>query len=79
MFNLLLDLGSPVFTILWLVIAFGAIALIAFLCYKYIPGLKDNTKNDKTESEIAEEELNRILVPIEEELVEETKNDEEGN
>ena len=65
-----------IFDVLWMVLAFGGIALVAFLCYKFIPGLKVD-KNDevKDESAIAEEELSRILVPMEEENVE-LKNEE---
>ena len=67
-----------IFDVLWMLLAFGGIALVAFLCYKYIPGLRVD-KNDevKDESAIAEEELERILAPMEEENVE-FKNDGEG-
>ena len=67
-----------IFDVLWMLLAFGGIALVAFLCYKYIPGLRVD-KNDevKDESVIAEEELERILVPMEEENVE-LKNDGKG-
>ncbi len=77
MYRLLLNWDSPALYIVYLLLAFGVIALIAFLCYKFIPGLKA-TKNDEPldETKIAEEELSRILVPMDEENVEK-KEDEE--
>ncbi len=63
--------NSPALFIVYLLLGFGAIALIAFLCRKYIPGLKGNKSNEPLdEVKIAEEELSRILVPMDEENVE---------
>ena len=76
----LINFDSPVFYILYLVLGFGVIALIAFLCYKFIPGLR-SAKSDEPidEKKVAEEELNRILVPMDEEdpAVEEEPAEEE--
>lgn len=68
MFNVLINWNSPAFYVLYLLLGFGLIAVIALLCYKYIPGLKVSKKNDDNidETRIAEEELNRILVPMDE-------------
>ncbi len=78
MYNIIL--ANEGFYILWMVLAFAAIAGIAFLCYKFIPGLKVD-KNDelKDESTIASEEVNRILVPMSDENVEVNKDDEKGS
>ncbi len=67
MLNVLINWNSPAFYVLYLLLGFGLIALIALLCYKYIPGLKVSKKDDHVdETRIAEEELNRILVPMDE-------------
>ena len=71
---LLIDFQSPIFFVLYILLGFGAIALIAFLCRKYIPGLKPD-KTEIDEKKVAEEELIRILVPMDKENVE--KNQEE--
>lgn len=71
----LLNLNSPIFYVLYLLLAFGAIALIAFLCRRYIPGLRNENK-PIDETKVAEEELNRILEPMNEENVEVKKEEE---
>ncbi len=71
---LLIDFQSPIFFVLYILLGFGVIALIAFLCRKYIPGLKQD-KTEIDEKKVAEEELSRILVPMDKENVE--KNQEE--
>ena len=48
---LLIDFQSPIFFVLYILLGFGVIALIAFLCRKYIPGLKqDKTEIDEKKS-----------------------------
>ncbi len=64
--------------VLWMLLAFGGIAFVALLCYRYIPGLRvDKNDEKKDEAAIAEEELKRILVPMEEENIEVKKDDKE--
>lgn len=50
--------------------AFAAIAIVAFVIYRLLrPKLKDENKEQKTEKDYAQEELDRILQPVEDESV----------
>lgn len=70
---------NGILDVLWMLLAFGGIAFVAFLCYKYIPGLRvDKNEEKKDEAAIAEEELKRILVPMEKENVEVKKDDQDN-
>lgn len=61
---------STIFYVLLLIACFGVIALIAFLLRKYVVKPHANEEEEKfDEKKIAEEELNRILVPMDEEQV----------
>ncbi len=57
---------STIFYVLLLVACFGVIALIAFLLRKYVVKPHANEEDKLDEKKIAEEELNRILVPMDE-------------
>ncbi len=49
---------------------FALIAIIAFIIYRLLrPKLKDDSKEQKTEQDYAQEELDRILQPVEDEEV----------
>ena len=60
--------------ILWIVLGIALIGLIAWLGYRFIPGLKIE-KNDVDEEQAAKEELDRFLVPMDDEI--ESAEDEE--
>ena len=51
--------------------SFGIIAIIAFILYRLLrPKLKgENKEEEKTEQDYAQEELDRILQPVEDEQV----------
>ncbi len=50
--------------------AFAVIAIVAFIIYRLLrPKLKDDSKEQKTEKDYAQEELDRILQPVEDESV----------
>ena len=51
--------------------SFGIIAIIAFILYRLLrPKLKgENKEEEKTEEDYAQEELDRILQPVEDEQV----------
>ena len=59
------------FIILLIVIgAFALIAIVAYVIYRLLrPKLKDEGKEQKTEKDYAQEELDRILQPVEDEGV----------
>jgi hypothetical protein len=63
MLNLYADFD---FTMIWIALGFGAIALIVFLLRKFVPGLQSEDKN-QTEEEIAEENISNKLSSLEEE------------
>ena len=56
----------PIFLVLILVGGFGLIVVAIILVRKYVPAFK-NTEQPKSEREIAEEEVKRLVVDIEEE------------
>lgn len=58
---------STIFYVLLLVACFGVIALIAFLIRKFLIKPHEDADEKLDERKIAEEELNRILVPMDEE------------
>ena len=50
--------------------AFGIIAIIAFVLYRLLrPKLKGSEQEKKTEEDYAQEELDRVLQPVEDEEV----------
>lgn len=57
------------FVILLIVIgAFALIAIVAYVIYRLLrPKFKDESKEQKTEQDYAQEELDRILQPVEDE------------
>lgn len=65
----LLALSNPVIIVLVLVAIFGVIVLGVILVKKYVPAFK-NTDKPKSEKEIAEEEVDRLVVDVEEGLTE---------
>lgn len=68
---------NPIFIVLILVAFFGVIVLLIILLKRHVPGLKDDSK-PKSEKEIAKEELDRVLVPIDEPKQEEKKEEAEA-
>lgn len=62
---------SPLIIILALLGIFGVLALIVFLLRKFVPSLRGDEEKPVSKEEAAKENLDRILVPIEEEKAEE--------
>lgn len=62
--------------VLWIVLGIALIGLVAWLCYRFIPGLRIE-KEEVDEKQAAKEELDRFLVPMDEdvEVKEETNED----
>ncbi|MGM9808708.1 MAG: hypothetical protein ACI31I_03190 [Bacilli bacterium] len=62
--------------VLWIVLGIALIGLVAWLCYRFIPGLRIE-KEEVDEKQAAKEELDRFLVPMDEEveIKEETEED----
>ena len=62
--------------VLWIVLGIAFIGLVAWLCYRFIPGLRIE-KEEVDEKQAAKEELDRFLVPMDEdvEIKEETDED----
>lgn len=62
--------------VLWIVLCIALIGLVAWLCYRFIPGLRIE-KEEVDEKQAAKEELDRFLVPMDEdvEIKEETDED----
>ena len=62
--------------VLWIVLGIALIGLVAWLCYRFIPGLRIE-KEEVDEKQAAKEELDRFLVPMDEdiEIKEETDED----
>ena len=60
--------------VLWIVLGIALIGLVAWLCYRFIPGLRIE-KEEVDEKQAAKEELDRFLVPMDEdaEIKEETE------
>ncbi len=58
---------NPVILVIILVAVFGVIVLAVILIKKYVPAFK-NTDTLKSEKEIAEEEVNRLVVDVDEGL-----------
>ena len=59
---------NPVIILLIVIGAFALIAIVAFVIYRLLrPKLKDENKEQKTEQDYAQEELDRILQPVEDE------------
>ena len=59
---------QPIIILLIVIGAFAAIAIVAFIIYRLLrPKLKDENKEQKTEQDYAQEELDRILQPVEDE------------
>ena len=59
-------LGDFDYTMIYIALAFDAIALIVFLLRKFVPGLSGEDKK-QTEEEIAEENVSNKLSSLEEE------------
>ena len=53
--------------VLWIVLGIALIGLVAWLCYRFIPGLRIE-KEEVDEKQAAKEELDRFLVPMDEDL-----------
>ena len=61
-------MGQTVIALLVIIGVTGAIALVSFIVYRYThPKLKDDGK--PTEEEILQEEMDRVLKPIDDEEV----------
>ncbi len=63
---------NPVILVLILVAAFGVIVIGVILIKKYVPAFKNNDK-PKSEKEIAQEEVDRLVVDLEEGMTEKGK------
>ena len=53
--------------VLWIVLGIALIGLVAWLCYRFIPGLRIE-KEEVDEKQAAKEELDRFLVPMDEDV-----------
>ena len=53
--------------VLWIVLGIALIGLVAWLCYRFIPGLRIE-KEEVDEKQAAKEELDRFLVPMAEDV-----------
>ena len=53
--------------VLWIVLGIALIGLVAWLCYRFIPGLRIE-KEEIDEKQAAKEELDRFLVPMDEDV-----------
>ena len=62
--------------VLWIVLGIALIGLVAWLCYRFIPGLRIE-KEEVDEKQAAKEELDRFLVPMDEDV--EIKEETDGN
>lgn len=62
-------LAAEGLTALWVVLGIAVIGGIAFLIYYFVPGIRPE-KKELDENQIAKEELDRFLVPMDEENVE---------
>ena len=59
---------QPILILLIVIGSFAVIAIVAFIIYRLLrPKLKDENKEQKTEQDYAQEELDRILQPVEDE------------
>ncbi|GEM_PF-6010393 len=68
---------SPIFFILIILAFFGLIVLAVIMVKRYVKPFQ-NTEEKKTDEEIAQEELNRVLVDFEEETKADAKAVEDG-
>ena len=62
--------------VLWIVLGIALIGLIAWLCYRFIPGLRIE-KEEVDEKQAAKEELDRFLVPMDEDVEVKEETDED--
>ncbi|MGM9857697.1 MAG: hypothetical protein ACI311_00355 [Bacilli bacterium] len=62
--------------VLWIVLGIALIGLVAWLCYRFIPGLRIE-KEEVDEKQAAKEELDRFLVPMDEEVEMKEESEEE--
>ena len=59
---------QPILILLIVIGSFAVIAIVAFIIYRLLrPKLRDENKEQKTEQDYAQEELDRILQPVEDE------------
>lgn len=66
---------QPWFFIVMILLVFGCIVLAVILVKKYAPAFKSNEK-PKSDKEIAEEEVNRLVRPVEDEETAKQMNEE---
>ncbi|MDY5853504.1 MAG: hypothetical protein SPK28_04670 [Bacilli bacterium] len=62
--------------VLWIVLGIALIGLVAWLCYRFIPGLRIE-KEEVDEKQAAKEELDRFLVPMDEDVEVKEETDED--
>ena len=62
--------------VLWIVLGIALIGLVAWLCYRFIPGLRIE-KEEVDEKQAAKEELDRFLVPMDEDVEIKKETDED--
>ena len=62
--------------VLWIVLGIALIGLVAWLCYRFIPGLRIE-KEEVDEKQAAKEELDRFLVPMDEDVEIKEESDED--
>ena len=62
--------------VLCIVLGIALIGLVAWLCYRFIPGLRIE-KEEVDEKQAAKEELDRFLVPMDEDVEVKEETDED--
>ena len=62
--------------VLWIVLGIALIGLVAWLCYRFIPGLRIE-KEEVDVKQAAKEELDRFLVPMDEDVEVKEETDED--
>ena len=62
--------------VLWIVLGIALIGLVAWLCYRFIPGLRIE-KEEVDEKQAEKEELDRFLVPMDEDVEVKEETDED--
>ena len=75
--NIILD-GMPGFVIALLIVGVFAVIVIAVILVKKYTKVFKSDEKPKSEKEVAREELDRVLEPIDDELVEKVEEEEEA-
>lgn len=62
--NVLVELDSPGFIILWIVLIFAFLCLVGFIIRKFVILKKDEVNKEINESETVQKELDRVLEKV---------------